>query len=210
MTISSESKSQLALGLHDIGAIKFGAFRLKHHETNPDAPLSPFYVDLRLIRSFPKLMDIATDLYIEATRQAEFELIADVPTAGTPIAAIISHKLSIPMVTPRLEVKGHGDPARVQGVWTDGQKCLVIDDLITTAASKIEAIKVLESGGLVAQDIGVLVDRGQGGREHLEAAGYRCWAVFSFPDLIRKYQQVGYLSDEQARIALGYIESNRV
>jgi uridine monophosphate synthetase len=209
MTLS-EPKNKLALGLYDIGAIKFGAFRLKHHETNPDAPLSPFYVDLRLIRSFPKLMDIATDLYIEVTRQSEFALVADVPTAGTPIAAIISHKLAIPMVTPRIEIKGHGDPARVQGVWTVGQRCLVIDDLITTAASKIEAIKVLESGGLVVRDIAVLVDRGQGGREHLEAAGYRCWAVFNLPDLIRRYQEVGYLSEERASTALAYIKSNRV
>ena len=44
-------------GLLASGAVKFGAFRLKLHETQPDAPLSPMYVDLRVLRSFPDALD---------------------------------------------------------------------------------------------------------------------------------------------------------
>jgi hypothetical protein len=46
-----KNREQLAVELLNIGAIKFGNFRLKLHEKNPDAPLSPIYIDLRLLRS---------------------------------------------------------------------------------------------------------------------------------------------------------------
>ena len=48
------------------GAIQFGAFRLKLHEDRPDAPLSPLYINLRLLRSYPDQMDVAVDVVPEA------------------------------------------------------------------------------------------------------------------------------------------------
>src|SRR5689334_18744682 len=91
-------KQAVAAGLFAAGVIRFGAFRLKLHESNPDAPLSPFYIDLRLVKSHPDLMDGVTDLLIRLMRGLKFDLIADVPTAGTPFAAIIAHKLRMPMI----------------------------------------------------------------------------------------------------------------
>lgn len=159
----------LADHLFRIGGIKFGAFRLKLHEKNPEAPLSPIYVDLWVLRSNPDAMDVAVCVFQEMIQSLEFDLLADVPTAATPIVAILMYKTRVPMVTPR-ELKTHGAGANIDGAFRPGQVAVVIDDLVTKADSKLNAINVLEAGGLKVRDVVVLVDREQGG-----AAAARSW-----------------------------------
>ena len=91
------------------GAVKFGAFRLKLHETQPDAPLSPIYVDLRVLRSFPDALDTAVAALAEMidARELRFTRYADIPMAATPLVAVLSHLTRVPMITPR-EAKTHG------------------------------------------------------------------------------------------------------
>jgi hypothetical protein len=57
------AQERLALALFDVGAIKFGDFRLRLHEENPDAPLSPVYLDLKVLRRFPDAKEAAVDAY---------------------------------------------------------------------------------------------------------------------------------------------------
>ncbi len=174
------------------GAVKFGAFRLKLHETQPDAPLSPIYVDLRVLRSFPDALDAAVAALAEliAARGLEFARYADVPMGATPLVAVLSHVTRIPMTTPR-EVKTHGAGGTINGAWTPGETVLLIDDLVTHAESKLEAIRVLEANGLVVRDVAVLVDREQGGPEQLAAAGYRLHAAVTLSQLLAYWRATG-------------------
>ncbi|MEI4914016.1 hypothetical protein Q8G39_28620, partial [Klebsiella pneumoniae] len=73
------------------GAVKFGAFRLKLHEREPDAPLSPIYVDLRVLRSWPDAIDTAVATLAEmiSAAQLAFTRYADIPMAATPLVAIL-------------------------------------------------------------------------------------------------------------------------
>jgi uridine monophosphate synthetase len=190
-------KQGVAAGLFAAGVIRFGAFRLKLHESVPDAPLSPFYIDLRLVRSFPDLMDRVTNLLIGLMRGLKFDLIADVPTAGTPFAAIIAHKLRMPMITPRLENKQHGSRARVDGAYTAGQTAIVLDDLVTHSESKLEAVQILVEQGLVVNDVVVLIDREQGGVQALKAAGLECHAAFRLSELLEIYRAQRLITSEQ-------------
>lgn len=192
---------RLAQALVTAGAIQFGAFRLKLHEERPDAPLSPIYIDLRLLRSHPDQMDVAVAAYRALLHECRFDLLADVPMAATPFVAIISHLTRIPMVTPR-QPKTHGSGASIDGAYQPGQTAVVIDDLVTGADSKLEAIRVLEAGGLRVRDVVVLVDREQGGREQLAEAGYTLHAAVGFSDLLDIYRRSGVIDDEtSARIA---------
>src|SRR5262249_37672449 len=68
---------------------------------------------------------------------------------------------------------------RLEGAFQPGERVVVIDDIITDGASKLEAIEPLEAAGLVVEDLVVLIDREQGGRERLAAKGYRLHAVLS-------------------------------
>jgi orotate phosphoribosyltransferase len=86
---------------------------------------------------------------------------------------------------------------------------LLFDDLITQADSKIEAIDVLEAWQIVISGIVVLVDRMQGGREQLEAAGYRLYSVFTLSQLLEHYVSRGFLAQAKADEVLAYVTSNR-
>lgn len=206
----TDTKRKLALELFSIGAIKFGAFKLKLHEKKPDAPLSPIYIDLRVLRSFPAVMNSAIQVYKELIQGLKFDLLADVPTAATPIVAILSHELKIGMITPRKEEKEHGIVAKVEGVFQTGNVVLLVDDLVTQADSKLEAIRLLEERSLVIRNVVVLVDREQGGPQQLERAGYKCHAAFKLSDLLKFYLNEGELSQNDYERTIVYLKSTAI
>lgn len=206
----TEAKHALALSLLQIGAIKFGQFKLKLHEKHPDAPLSPIYIDLRLLRSFPDTMDQAIQIFKYLTADLEFDCYADVPTAATPIVAILSHETRIPMITPRTGQKDRGPKASINGVFREHQRVLLVDDLVTYADSKLEAIGVLEANRLKVRDVVVLIDREQGGIEELTKRGYVCHAAFRLRELIDFYYTSKMITYKYYSLTKTYLESSRL
>ena len=100
-----EQKRGLAVKLLEIGAIRFGQFKLKLHDIHPEAPLSPIYINLRILRSFPRTLDAIVRVYIELIAGLQFDCYGDVPTEATPIVAVLAHETGIPMITPRTSQK---------------------------------------------------------------------------------------------------------
>ena len=192
------------------GAVKFGAFRLKLHETQPDAPLSPMYVDLRVVRSYPDALDAAVAALREliATERLVFSRYADVPMAATPMVAVLSHLTRVPMITPR-ELKTHGAGGSINGFFTPGETVVVIDDVVTHADSKLEAIRTLEANGLVVHDVVVLVDREQGGPEAIAAAGYQLRAAVKISDLLAYWRETGGISEEVYQRVADYFAATK-
>lgn len=201
----TSTKRALALGLFDIGAIRFGQFRLKLHEKHPDAPLSPIYIDLRLLRSFPEVMKAAVDAYIELMGGLEFQCYADVPTAATPIVAVLSHKTGVPMISPRADKKEHGMRRQIDGVFKPGYIALVVDDLITLADSKLETISILEENSLIVHDVAVMVDREQGGVQELRKRGYKCHVVYELTELLKLFLEEDKISEDQFKRTTMYL-----
>ncbi len=103
----TKSQQELSLHLFDIGAVRFGAFKLKLHDTHPKAPLSPIYIDLRVLRRTPKAKAAAIKVYEELVKPLTFDLLADIPTAATPLTSSLSDKLKVGMITPRADKKTH-------------------------------------------------------------------------------------------------------
>jgi uridine monophosphate synthetase len=196
MSELTEKRRAFADALLATGAVKFGAFRLKLHERQPDAPLSPIYVDLRTLRSFPDALDAAVAALQEVIARdgLSFDLYADVPQAATPLVAVLTHITRIGMITPR-EAKTHGAGDAINGAYTPGQTVLVIDDLVTRAESKLEAIHVLEAHGLIVRDIAVLVDREQGGAQQLAAAGYQLHAAVTLNQILDHWRTTGGIDE---------------
>jgi uridine monophosphate synthetase len=203
---------ELALDLILIGAIQFGRFKLKLHEKNPDAPLSPFYIDLRIVRSFPKVMakiaQVMQDEILCDALKGKTDLLADIPTAATPIVAILMYKSGIPMITPKKDEKTHGISSKIEGKFEPGQRALLIDDLITKADSKLEAAKALKDNGLIVENILVLVDREQGGAKTLKEAGYNLYSVFKITELLDIYLENGKINKQKYDEAISYIREN--
>ena len=192
----TEKQRAFADALLACGAVKFGAFRLKLHETQPDAPLSPIYLDLRVLQSFPDALDAAVFALAELieARSLRFARYAGIPLAATPLTAVLSHITRVPMITPR-EAKSHGTADTINGAFTPGETVLAIDDVVSRADSKLEAIHVLEANGLVVRDVAVLVDREQGGPQQLAAAGYALHAAVRLSQLLDHWRGSGGLDD---------------
>lgn len=192
------------------GAVKFGAFRLKLHEREPDAPLSPIYVDLRVLRSWPDAMDTAVGVLAEMimTKQLSFTRYADIPMAATPLVAILMHQTRVPMITPR-EAKTHGIAGTINGDFSLGETVLVIDDLVTHADSKLEAIRVLENNGLKVRDVAVLIDREQGAPEQLAVAGYTLHAALKLSQLLAYWRDSGAIDEATFERVRAYQSANQ-
>ncbi len=192
-------QEHLAQQLFEIGAIKFGDFRLKLHDKKPEAPLSPIYIDLRVLRRFPEAKQAAVAVYEGLVHPLRFDLIADVPTAATPLASTLSDRLGVGMITPRADAKIHGSGTKIDGLQhTDrGKTAVLIDDLVTNADSKLEAIDILEAEGVQVKDVVVLVDRAQGGKQQLAKDGYALHAAMTMQQILEFYVRTGQISQER-------------
>ena len=122
-------KKELVKELFDIGAVKFGEFKLK------SGIISPFYIDLRVIISKPKLVRMVSQLMWEEVKGAyekTFELICGVPYTGLPIASCMSLDTNVSMVMKRKEAKDYGTKKMVEGIFQGGESCLIVEDIITS------------------------------------------------------------------------------
>ncbi len=185
-----------------IGCIKFGQTKLK------SGTMSPIYCDLRLLRSCPDANMVAVKLFEKLTKEMKFDLIADIPMAITPTVAVLSHVTGIPMITPR-PPKDHGTGASVEGIYRSNQIVAVFDDLITAATSKLEAIGALESKELKVEDVIVLLDRCQGGKQELEARGYKLHAALELPALLDYYLSIGGIDQARYDEVMVYLEASK-
>lgn len=156
--------------LIDTGCFKLGEFTLKSGKK------SPFYIDLRKLIADPAAMRIAGRAYAALAARCSFDRIAGIPAAGLPLATAASLEINVPMIWPRMPVKDHGTGNRIEGIYRQGERSLLLDDLITTGASKLEALDILRGEGLVVEDLVVLIERGKHGRRDMEEAGIRLHA----------------------------------
>jgi len=174
----SDLVERIALGLHDLGAVRFGEFTLKSGRT------SPIYIDLRLLVSDPALMAIVARAFAGLLAGLRFDRIAAIPYGGLPIGQAAALAIGAPLVYPRREAKDYGTEKLIEGRFEHGETVVVLDDLITTGGSKLEAIAPLSDAGLKVTDVAVLVDLEQGGREELAARGLRLHSVLTLSSLL--------------------------
>jgi orotate phosphoribosyltransferase len=174
-------RAALAEALFRTGALRFGKFTLS------SGKLSSYYLDLRVLPSYPEVYSIAIQVYkemAEAIGEKNFDVVAGVATAGVTISSPLAYLLKKPMVYVRREEKGHGLGRQVEGAPRPGWRAVVVDDLVTTGGSVIAAVAALRKGGCVVKESLVLVDRLEGGRANLAAIGVRLNAGANVKELV--------------------------
>ncbi len=198
------SFASIADRLLEAGCIQFGEFTLK------SGLISPIYIDLRRIISFPKLLQQVGGAYLPLLEGLKFDRIAGLPYAAIPIATAISLQGNYPMIYPRKEAKAYGTKAEIEGECHAGETVVVIDDLATTGGSKFEAIEKLTGAGLIVNDVAVLIDRQSGAKEALERAGYSLHAVMTIARLLDYWEETGKVEEEKIQAAKMFLRKTDV
>lgn len=181
----------LVLTLYDIGAVKMGRFTLH------SGKISPIYIDLRLLVSYPRALQQVAEAYSTLLDDLHFDVLAAYPYAALPIGTAISLHSGRPLVYPRKSTKQHGTARQVEGAWEDGQTAVVIEDLITSGDSILQAIASLNAVGLRVNDAVVLIDRQQGGRQTLAEKGYNLHAVLTMDRLLAILEEAARIDARQ-------------
>lgn len=200
----TQEMKDLANSLWDVGAFLDKTkseggrgFKLKLHQKEPDAPLSPFYLNLRMSPKGPLtkvIMDTAGQQLFGMVKSLQYVCVAGLPKAGDPLAesflqAALAGGQDVRLIG--LHKEEAGDKRQItkitSGEYQLGERVLVVDDLITRADTKLEGVKVLADEGLVVRDVVVIVDRQQGGAQQLAEAGYSLHALFPLDKLLEHY-----------------------
>ncbi len=235
MIKKTASQSSLPARLFDAGAVKIdtkGGFKLKIHETQPQAPLSPIYLNLRTPDNpkpgplTPQLVgEIGAALWCLARRQyLPFDGVAGLPNAGTPLAyafAVAAKRCGMEIPLLVLGKETSAEKRAIAGIKSDGglppvrgrdtTTVLVVDDLITAGGSKDEGIGVLTKAGYRVRDVVVLVDREQGGADYLRKRGFGLHAAFTLAGIVDELARAGEkrISHGDGKTVLEYLARER-
>lgn len=193
-----DSKQNLIYSLYQIGVVQFGDFTFK------SGIKSTIYMNLRKIISYPDILRIIAKAMWEKTRDCKFDLVCGVPYTALPIATCISLEHDIPMIMRRKEKKDYGTRQMIEGVFNPGQRCLIVEDVITTGGSIIETADELEAAGVVVNDLVALIDREQGGRENLTRK-YQLHTILTLSEILQTLLNSTLLNPEERLIVDAYL-----
>lgn len=194
-TSLEKEKTELSRILHKIGAIKFGAFKLT------SGRMSPYYIDLRIVPSFPDAFQRVCDIYVEMVKTQlgaqSFDRIAGIPTAGIPFASLISYQMKKPFLYIRPKAKLHGRERRIEGMIMPGNRVLLVDDLITTGLSLRKAAEAIRAEGGVVSDALVMLDREEGGKERLKKDNIALHYLLTAREAATRLYELGAIEEDQ-------------
>ncbi len=174
----------------------------------PDEPFtwasgikSPIYCDNRLVLSAPdvrKRVERAMAAVVEEAFPSA-EILMGTATAGIAHAALTADILGLPMGYVRGGAKGHGRGNQIEGRYSKGQKTVVVEDLISTGGSSVDAAKVLVEADLdVLGVLAIFTYNMTRAAETFGGAGIECTALTNLDTLVQVAEQQGFLTAEQA------------
>lgn len=160
---------------------------------------SPIYTDNRVTLAYPETRTLIEDGFVEKIR-AEFpdvEVIAGTATAGIPHGAIIADKMNLPFAYIRSKPKDHGAGNQIEGRVTPGQKMVVIEDLISTGGSVLDAIAAAKREGAdVIGAAAIFTYELPKAEKNFKEAGVKLVTLSNYTELITLAEAEGYVSPE--------------
>ncbi len=200
LTSLEKEKTELSRILHKIGAIKFGTFKLTSGRT------SPYYIDLRIVPSFPEAFERVCDIYVKLAETElgaqNFDGIAGIPTAGIPFASLIAYHVKKPFLYIRSKAKLHWRERCIEGILMPGNRVLLVDDLITTGLSLRKAANAIRAEGGVVSDALILLDREEGGRERLKKDNITLHYLLTAREAANRLYELGAIEEDQLKTIL--------
>ena len=161
---------------------------------------SPIYCDNRIVLSFPKIRKLVCDCFVEIIKKKynDTELVAGVATGGIGMGMLIAEKLDLPFVYVRPQAKKHGRKNQIEGLIKKNIKAIVIEDLISTGKSSLNAVDALKKEevnviGLISLFSYELEDA----KKNISKSGLNYCSLSNFSDLIKIALSTNYINTKQ-------------
>ncbi|MGB7341819.1 MAG: orotate phosphoribosyltransferase [Phototrophicaceae bacterium] len=170
----------VAQALLEIGAV---GFSVQAPITFKSGIVSPVYVDNRKLPYYPKQWQIIIEGFqdVITSNVLPYDVIAGVAAGGIPHSSALGYSLQRPSVFVRKEAKGHGKGKRVEGGDIDGQRVLLVEDLVTTGGSSLSGVEALRDEGGIVTDLIAIVSYGfEEARENFMAAAVNLKTLTTF------------------------------
>lgn len=163
--------------------------------------LSPVYCDNRLMISFPEARKLIVEGFKSVIQEKNLnpDVVAGTATAAIPWAAFVAYELDLPMAYIRPEPKDHGAGKQIEGLIKEGQKVLIIEDLISTGGSSIKAAEAVknECKGVVADILAIVTWELEKAVTAFKEAGIHLTTLTDFTHIIGTAAKTGAIKPEE-------------
>ena len=188
---------QVASHLLQIKAIKLEP---NHPFTWASGWKSPIYCDNRKTLSYPEVRTYIRDQFVNLikTKYPQVELIAGVATGAIAQGALVAQELGLPFVYVRSAAKNHGLENLIEGEYKEGQKVVVVEDLISTGGSSLSAVAALRDAGCEVLGMTAIFTYGfPVAEQKFEQAGVSLDTLSNYDTLIQLAVEQGYIKEEE-------------
>ena len=180
--------------------------RIKAIKLQPENPFtwasgwkSPIYCDNRKTLSYPEIRNFIRDAFVRTIREnyPDTHVIAGVATGGIAVGALVAQELNLPFVYVRSEAKKHGLTNMIEGVAEEGQKVVVIEDLISTGSSSLKAVDALREKGCIVNGLIAIFSYGfPVAEENFMSANCNYKTLSNYSVLIEEAKRGNYVSEK--------------
>jgi len=155
--------------------------------------MSNYYFNCKAVTLHPEGMYLIGNIIFDMLQDSEAKGIGGLTLGADPIADAVAYtsflrKKPVEAFVVRKTAKSHGTMQWIEGNITTGDKVVVVDDVITTGKSTIEALTRAKEGGLDVIKVIALVDRQEGGKENIEALGHKVETVVTREEVMELYR----------------------
>lgn len=194
--------------------LKIGAVQLR-----PEQPFtwasgwkSPIYCDNRVVLSYPEIRTQVISGLVDLTRTLPpFDVIAGVATAGIPHGALLADRLQLPFAYVRAQAKSHGRQNLIEGRIEKGQRVLVVEDLISTGGSSLQAVHALREAGCEVAALAALFTYGFPQADiAFREAGCAFSTLSRYEILVEEALKTGYIKKEHQELLSRWRENPAV
>ncbi len=196
MIFNPETAAQVAENLLQIKAIKLNNAKPFVWASGLH---SPIYCDNRISLSYPKIRTFIRQEFVKAINEhfGTVDAIVGVATAGIPQGALVAQEMGLPFAYVRSSAKSHGMTNKIEGVLSSGQRVVVVEDLVSTGKSSLNAVDALNSINVEVKGMVSIFTYGlKVATENFEKANCKLVTLSSYEHLIKKAVDGSFISED--------------